>query len=796
MEAANSSFSNDLEPRYRVDGSCWRFIRVASDGLFSEPGDHMFRHTLVVLQLQLAIIFILATIIHLLLRRFHLPRLVSELLAGLILGPTVLGRFFPKISDILFSQQSLKILSELTRFGYLFFMFLIGVKMDVSLITKSGKRAWTIGSIVIVFPMLTIVLIAKYIGRTVDNMDIYNLEWVGLFSGTLMLTSFPVVACLLMHLKIINSELGYLALSSALISDLTSVVIVNLNSYWQLIKLASIRVALKSMFLCIALVVFIIAVLRPMMYWMIRRTPEGKPVRDAYVFLLVIALLLVAIVGDNVGLQYMYGPFILGLAVPTGPPLASILIEKLDTIVTGWMLPLMSTSCGYKSNLWELNRPLPASEIFVITVGFLLKTTCGFIPAICFKMPCKDATALALMLTAKGIVELGTFATNADKQSIVTQQFTLAVVVVFILAAAVPILTRKLYDPSKTYTGYQKRTILNSSTHEGLRVLVCAHRQDDALSAIKLLELSNPTKESPLSVYGLYLEELIGGSTPLLLNHQLGQKSSDGSRWQPVINVFNYFKSQNKKQNQVHVFTAISPPKLMHEDICWVAFDNSVALIILPFHRKWNSKGKMISDSKDLRALNCKVLNKAPCSVGVLIDRSRTRGPSILANSSAYHVCVIFLGGKDDREALALAQRMRGWPSVFLTVVRFIASNDCYQQGWEIMLDDECLRDVKHQSKNNGNVLYKEEKVTDGADTSRLVGSLLEENYDLFLVGRHSRTNSPVISGLSEWIELPELGPIGDLLASSEITNPISAFVVQHQIIEGECESTLTGFEI
>ncbi|XVF84075.1 hypothetical protein PTKIN_Ptkin16aG0545700 [Pterospermum kingtungense] len=789
MAASNSSSSNNLEPRYRVDGSCWKFHPVISEGYFNmEPDDNILNHPLVVLEIQLALIFTLATLIHLFLRRFYLPRLISEVLTGLILGPTVLGRFFPKISQVLFPKQSVKILSTLTRFGYLFFMFLIGVRMDINLITKSGKREWTIGSMVIIIPLIIIVNTAKYISTTVDKMDTPSQQWVALFTGALMLTSFPVVACLLMHLKIINSELGHLVLSSALISDLLSVLIINTDFYMQTTQLASMRVANKSLFFTVALVLFVVTILRQMIYWIIRKTPEGKPVKDAYIFFLMIALFLVAIVGDNVGLQYMYGPFILGLTVPTGPPLASTLIEKLDTIVTGWILPLMSTYCGYQSNLWDLNKRPPAFIVFVLTFGFLLKITSAFVPAICFKMPCKDATALALMLTAKGIIELGTFATNAERQSIGPQQFTFAVVVVFVFAAAVPLLARKLYDPSKTYSGYQRRTVLNSSPHDVLRILACAHRKDDALSAIKLLELTNPKVESPLSVFGLYLEELVGGSSPLLLNHQLGQKSSgDGSRWQPIIDVFNYFKSQSEKQTQVQVFTAISPPKLMHEDISWVSFENSIALIILPFHRKWNRKGKIVSDSKDLSSLNCKVLNKAPCSVGILVDRSRSRGPSILAQSTTFNVCVIYLGGKDDREALALARRMKGWPSVYLTVVRFLELDDgSSEQGWEGMLDDECLRDIKHQSQNNSNVIYKEEIVRDGEETSVVVASLLEENFDLILVGRHSQSNSPIIEGLEEWTDLPELGPIGDLLASSEITNPVSVFVVQQQVTESE----------
>lgn len=296
-------------------------------------------------------------------------------------------------------------------------MFLIGVKMDVNLIKKSGKREWTIGTMVMLFPLLVTVMLARHVGVAVDKEDEQSAQYkISFFTGILMLTSFPVVAMLLMHLKIINSELGHLTLSSALISDLISVVLVNIGNYRVIILLASLRVAIKSLFLVTVLILFILTVLQRMVYWIIRKTPEGKPVKDAYIFFVVIALLVVAIVGENVGLQYMYAPFILGLTVPTGHPLASTLIEKLDTIVSGWMLPLLSTYCGYRSNLWELNKRPPYWIIFSVTFGFSLKVTCAFVPAFCFKVPLKDATALALMLSAKGITELGTFATNADKQ--------------------------------------------------------------------------------------------------------------------------------------------------------------------------------------------------------------------------------------------------------------------------------------------------------------------------------------------------------------------------------------------
>lgn len=223
-------------------------------------------------------------------------------------------------------------------------------------------------------------------------------------------------------------------------------------------------------------------------------------------------------------------------------------------------------------------------------------------------------------------------------------QYTTAALLIFIVSAVVPLLVRRLHDPSRTYAGYSKRTVADSSFSEGLRVLACAQRRDDALAAIKVLGICSPPKETPVSVFGLYLEDLKGGTTPVLLNHQLGQKKSSrkgGARWQPIIDVFTYFKSQFKKQADVQVFTAITPAKLMHEDICWVSFANSVVMMILPFHRKWDIRGQMIGDCKHSRALNRNILNNAPCSVGILMDRSRSRFPSMLTSLPSYSVAVI-----------------------------------------------------------------------------------------------------------------------------------------------------------
>ncbi|KAK1571108.1 hypothetical protein Q3G72_012031 [Acer saccharum] len=783
-----SFLAHDLN--YKLDGSCWKIIPVYSDGIWNlEDGENIFRHTLLRLYVQLALIFILTSIIHFVLKRIHLPRIVSEILVGIILGPSLIGHFLPNVSEILFPPQSEKIMSSLTSFGYIFFIFLIGVKMDVKLITKSTKREWYISGFLMINMML-VTICAVQIKKAMDPVE-NSREWISFFAGTLMLTSFPVVACFLIDLKIINSELGHIALSTALVADLMSVFVVNFYDYARIMVDASFRAGIKSMILSLALLVFISTALKQLMVWIIRRTPEGKPVKNGYVVSIVFLVMIVAIIGDNVGLQYLYGPFIFGLTVPTGPPLASSLVEKLDTIVSGLFLPLMATYCGYKSNLWELNQMLPHSLAFIMSFGLIMKAVAVFVPAIWFKVGYRDAVALMLILSAKGIVELGTFATNSqNKQTFDSGQFTVAVLVILTMATIVPLLVRKLHDPSKIYPGYQQRNILHSSNNNGLRVLVCTHRQEEALAAVRLLNISNPTRESPLFIFGLYLKALVGRpSNTQLINHQLDQKASNfdqNRHWkQPIINVFKYFKSENPINVNLQVFSAISPPKLMHEDICWVAFDKAVSLIILPFHRKWSVKGELVSDSEALRNLNTKILNSAPSSVGILLDRSKIRGTSsIFMSPSIYNVAVLYMGGEDDMEALAYARRMAGSSKVHLTVIEFVMTDNFHDTSrWKNMLEYKFLNGVKAEDDMSGkeNILYREVIVRNGANTAAEIQSM-RDKYDLVMVGCRHRDDSPITSGLS--CELPEIGPIADLFASSDITSPVSVLVIQQQLFQ------------
>ncbi|GKV22309.1 hypothetical protein SLEP1_g32190 [Rubroshorea leprosula] len=207
---------------------------------------------------------------------------------------------------------------------------------------------------------------------------------------------------------------------------------------------------------------------------------------------------------------------------------------------------------------------------------------------------------------------------------------------------------------------------------------------------------------------------------------------------------FIQFERDHWEAVEVNVFTVISPPNLMHEDICNLALDEQMSFIILPFHRQLSIDGTIESEDQATRNLNCNILKTAPCSVGMLIEGRRHLrrfgSKDSSASSSIYSIAIIFLGGNDDQEALTLAKRFSQDARVGLTVVHLKAPNNVGTMMSEddAVLNDKILEDVK----DNKYVTYIEEEVKDGQETSVFLRSMVNEHH-LIIVGRQYNVENP-----------------------------------------------------
>lgn len=170
-------------------------------------------------------------------------------------------------------------------------------------------------------------------------------------------------------------------------------------------------------FLSAALYVAVIVFgIRPAALWVIRHTPEGRPVKGIYIFAVLLAVLCFGLIGEVIGLSSLFASLAFGLMIPDGPPLGAALVEKLDSVVSVLLMPLFFTSCGLQMDVFAIEKLENVGVIqVVVLVAFIGKILGTVLPPLFYRMPLRDAFSLGLIMNSKGIVELAFL--NKWKQS-------------------------------------------------------------------------------------------------------------------------------------------------------------------------------------------------------------------------------------------------------------------------------------------------------------------------------------------------------------------------------------------
>jgi len=310
-----------------------------------------------------------------------------------------------------------------------------------------------------------------------------------------------------------------------------------------------------------------------------------------------------------------------------------------------------------------------------------------------------------------------------------------------------------MYDPRRKYVNYQKRDILHLERNSDLRILTCLHKPENVSETIAFLQLlSSPNLDFPIAVTVLHLVKLVGQINPIIVSHDKKLKRLNKDSYIHTANLaFRQFVLESLESVTVTTFTAFSHENLMHEDICTLALDKTTSMIVVPSGRKWTVDGLFESDNTAIRHLNQSLLDRAPCSIGILVDRGQFSRKSIVTSKKRYiiDVGVLFIGGKDDREALSLVKRMKNNPRIRVTVIRLVFDHEI-ESDWDYILDNEGLKDLK-STEDNKDIDYIERIVTSSVEVVKAV-QLLAEEYDLMVVGRDHDMTSQDLSGLMEWV--------------------------------------------
>ncbi|KAK2647456.1 hypothetical protein Ddye_014945 [Dipteronia dyeriana] len=737
--------------------------------------------------LPVALVTCFTAIFRVLLKPLGQVNFVSQMLAGIVLGPSCLGQ---AVSNKLYSMRSISVLNVFQSVGLIYILFLLSVRIDVGVVRNSGRLAIIIGLGAFFAPMIATISMGLFIKGTIDlDAEVYSSFPV--LASIECNISFHMILTVLTDLKLLNSELGRLALSSTLVSNIASTIVLVLCTQFQqgasqlrLKDNTGVLVSLSSLFI----ILVIVFMCRPIMFWMMKQTPDGKPLKQLHLVAINVMVLGSALLGEILGQHYLIGPVILGIVTPTSSPLGSALAEKIECFNWVVFIPCYIANIGRLIDFNSIGRNSFLAVGWLILASMFARFFAVIITSIYYKLPIDDAISLSLLLNCRGLIDTLIYAYAYLLKLMTREVFGIMMIAATLRSAVITPLISATYDSSRRYVAYRRRTIQHSRRHPELRILACIYEPDNVPTIVNILEASNRPQRS-LALHVMKLEELAGGTMPQVITHRLDRLSSShkSNKADPMINAFRQYEELKKGHTFVQCFTVIAPYATMHDEICLMAFEKSTPLVIIPIQKPKSTFVKTVVRN---------VLQMSPCSVGILLDRGMFMDPRpIFSRILAINTCVIFVGGQDDREALAYGANMAETNTTTLRIVRLVAMNhvppDLTEEGRDLNMLDE----FRTSTLGNKNVEFIEKNVTEGCQTAKLLKSIGNE-YDLILVGRRHNPNSPVLVGLSAWSEIQELGVIGDLLVSSDYCGNASVLVLQQQasVVQEMIESPKSSY--
>ncbi|XP_050209389.1 cation/H(+) antiporter 2-like [Mercurialis annua] len=749
--------------------------------------------------MQAACMLVISHIFHVILAPSGQTGPIANIIAGLVLGPSVLCRI-KQLKEFFIQSSSIDYYIIIAFIFRVFFMFLIGLDTDVPYIRRNIRLSSIIAYSGIIVCTIFGGASAFFILHLLKFQ--YNKMLLVMIIPLILANSAsPVVIRFASDMKIDTSDIGRLGICASLVNEMSCVL------------LYSIFIAFKSWtmfghaFLCLFCVGALVIMNKYLASWFDKRNQNQKYVSNTEVLIIFIFVIATSVIIESHGYLSTLACFALGFLFPREGKTARTLLRKLKYSVNNFMLPIYFGYIGFQFDVLFF---MTFDNVIMITLMILLSTGGKIVGTLVachyLHIPKNEGVILAFILNLKGHTELIILELLPKILTWWSRRLhSLVIIVVVLDTLTAGLVVVFMLRTRESYFAHRYTELESHDTDDSeLRILSCVYGSRHASAIVGLISSVGGSHSSPMSPYLMHLVELPDKRRKTkLMYHQLkdGDQFSDeeeygGNDVLEINDVVDGFIAETKIM--IHQIKVVSSYERMYEDVCSGAEDLRVSIIFIHLHKHQRIDEKLENGKDGIRASNQKILRHAPCSVGILVDRGHTgfKKPCL---DSVQQVATLFFGGADDREALTCSKRIALHGYVKLTVIRFLPTtskekltkwtNDASHKNDEVLLaisdpeaendmDDACMGDFLSRYVKSGRVDYTEKFVNNGEQTAATLQEL-GDKYSLIIVGKGRRGLSPMLSGLSDWEECPELGKVGDLLASAELNISASVLVIQ-----------------
>ncbi|KIH91234.1 Sodium/hydrogen exchanger family protein [Sporothrix brasiliensis 5110] len=622
---------------------------------------------------QATIIVVFCRLLAYPLRLIGQPRVIAEVIGGILLGPSVLSRI-PGFQSNIFPTISMPVLNNVANLGLILFLFLTGLEVDVRLFKRNWRVAVSvsIASMALPFGLGYAIAYGMYhqFANEPGTLPI-SFGVFGLFVGTaLAITAFPVLCRILTELNLLGNIVGVTTLAAGVGNDVVGWILLALCV--ALVNNSSGLTALWALLVVFGWILCLVFAIRPAFVWLLRRNGslQNGP-SESMVCVTILLVLGSAWFTGIIGVHPIFGGFLVGIICPHDGGFAIKLTEKLEDFISAFFLPLYFALSGLSTNLGLLNDGITwAYVVGVVAVAFFGKIIGGTLSARLTNMFWRESLSIGVLMSCKGLVEL-----------IVLRTFTIFVVMAVITTVATTPLTKLLYplwyqqkvekfrrgeidwdgNPIGSESSSQDASVdkLNETQVRRLLVYLRLDSLPSLFTFISLLGDSNmpsndaivakkdeepqpqpqPQVESPprrhLQVHGIRILELTDRTSSVMKVSEVDELA----RRDPVVNTFRTFSQLHDVavSGQVAVVPAASFP----ETLATEATETSSDFVLIPWGDKViddpstvvtaTSSADRFNDRSHLDFVHA-TLEKAVCNTGVFIDN----GFGGAASSSAH----------------------------------------------------------------------------------------------------------------------------------------------------------------
>ena len=388
-------------------------------------------HPLAILLAQIITIIVVARFFGWVFRKIGHPSVIGEIIAGIVLGPSLLGLYFPEFSIALFPVESLGNLQFLSQIGLILFMFVIGMELDLKVLQNRAKEAIVISHASIVIPFALGIGLAYFVYYKFAPEGIAFLPFA-LFMGIAMsITAFPVLARIVQERGIHKTKLGAIVITCAAADDITAWCL--LAAVIAIVKAGTFVSSLYVILLAIFYVIIMLFVVKPFLKKIGELYGTKDKLNKPVVAIFFLTLIISSYCTEIIGIHALFGAFMTGVIMPDINKFRNVFIEKVEDVSVILLLPLFFVYTGLRTEIGLINDPyLWKVTGFIILVAVVGKFFGSALAAKFVGQTWRDSFTIGALMNTRGLMELVVLNIGLDLKVLTPEVFTMMVIMALV----------------------------------------------------------------------------------------------------------------------------------------------------------------------------------------------------------------------------------------------------------------------------------------------------------------------------------------------------------------------------